>query len=448
MKDRVAALYESCNEEKRAKIASSPYAFFRGTAELFYERLFHSAAGKADLERPHVLSNGDVHPQNFGVVPSSDGPRGDHVHVALNDFDESCHAPFSVDLERCATGLALLAHQRHLKPRQVDETIAAFVEAYLEENKKLDEDRKRVDKLYDRDHATGEAKKMLDDAHRDGRKKFFDHYVDGDRLRAHHGGHDAHAIHDVHDVHDVHDDHAHGAHGGHGGGAAHSAHDAHGARVDLDHGGSGAPKGVVVDGAHAHALLPAPEMIAAMRDSLGALNEGLVVRDVARRIGSGTASAGLARYYVLCAVDDHDVILEVKLGAESTLRAFIGTPPLARLPGEAAARAQRQIASAWARSLTFDGHSWLVRERCPQKATIAEDVDADGLVDWASTCGLLLARGHARSTEGAASAVRETVVKLKEQRGKGAFLEDIATFARDAAEQTVRDHAIVERLAR
>ncbi|HEY4223893.1 MAG TPA: DUF2252 family protein, partial [Myxococcota bacterium] len=342
MRAKIDAHFDSFTDEKRQKIARSSYAFFRGTAVIFYERLFTSTE---DLARPAVLSNGDVHPFNFGIVPLSDVPVSGRVHLALNDFDEACHAPFSVDVKRGATGFELFARQLGLGKHERADVVSSFVRGYLEEIKKLEVDPVRAHKNLTRDHAEGEAKRLLDEAHKIERAHFLAHYVDGDRFKKRDN------------------------------------------------------------------VIPAPEMVASLAPVIHALGDKLTVVDVAHRLGSGTASAGLERYYVLVRASEGDSILEVKLAVPSTLRPFVRTAPLAHTAGESAAKAQREIASSWARSIQLDGVSYSVRERCPQKATLPEvGVTAAQLADWAATCGLLLARAHGRSRAHASKEVRAALV--------------------------------------
>lgn len=85
---------------KWAKIRESPFAFFRGTAPLFYEawaRLKPPAA-------PLVWICGDAHLENVGSYKG-----GNRVpYFDLNDFDEACLAPAHGDIGRALTGLYLL----------------------------------------------------------------------------------------------------------------------------------------------------------------------------------------------------------------------------------------------------------------------------------------------------------------------------------------------------
>lgn len=61
---RIAGLNEDA-EQKFDKLAASLFSFFRGTALVFYREM----AGE-DSSMPTVLTLGDVHPENFGVMPT------------------------------------------------------------------------------------------------------------------------------------------------------------------------------------------------------------------------------------------------------------------------------------------------------------------------------------------------------------------------------------------
>lgn len=81
---------------KFEKLDGSVYSFFRGSALLFYRDM-----PGTDARMPTVLLLGDVHPENFGVMPNRD-----NVPIfSVNDFDdEVSYGPFTWDLKRGATG--------------------------------------------------------------------------------------------------------------------------------------------------------------------------------------------------------------------------------------------------------------------------------------------------------------------------------------------------------
>ena len=70
-------------QAKFDKLAKSAFKFFRGTALLYYR----DYAG-TDGHLPTVLTIGDVHPENFGVMPNADGAP----FFGVNDFDEAYFA--------------------------------------------------------------------------------------------------------------------------------------------------------------------------------------------------------------------------------------------------------------------------------------------------------------------------------------------------------------------
>lgn len=95
-------LVPSAVSDKLRALAQDPFTFFRGTALLYYRDI----AG-TDAHLPFAPTVGDVHPENFGILPGGDGqPLFD-----LNDMDEAWAAPFTWDLQRGAVGFALAAGQ-------------------------------------------------------------------------------------------------------------------------------------------------------------------------------------------------------------------------------------------------------------------------------------------------------------------------------------------------
>jgi len=103
------------------KMKVSPFVYFRGTAMRFDHRL-----RKQDRDRPHVLSNGDVHPLNFGVMRI-----GAKLRWAANDQDEAHRAPYTWDLKRGAVGFELMAKEHGLSGSKRQKVVRAFVDAYL-----------------------------------------------------------------------------------------------------------------------------------------------------------------------------------------------------------------------------------------------------------------------------------------------------------------------------
>ena len=83
---------------KYRAIRATPLAFLRGTCHLFYDRLPNSTIFKS---APVAWSCGDLHLENFGSY------KGDNrvVYFDINDFDESCLLPASIDVLRLMTSI-------------------------------------------------------------------------------------------------------------------------------------------------------------------------------------------------------------------------------------------------------------------------------------------------------------------------------------------------------
>ena len=108
---------------KLAAIRANPFAFFRGTAPLFYRTL---VLDRALLSSPMVLACGDLHLENFGSY------KGDNrlVYFDVNDFDESCVAPVVFDLVRFLTSILVAAKPLKISGTTASKMVASFIATY------------------------------------------------------------------------------------------------------------------------------------------------------------------------------------------------------------------------------------------------------------------------------------------------------------------------------
>nr|WP_296065854.1 DUF2252 domain-containing protein [uncultured Actinoplanes sp.] len=125
------ALDPAAFRRKFRKMAASPFAFYRGSASLFYADL---AAGYADdsfLDEltSRVWIHGDLHAENFGTYMNSSGV----LVFNVNDFDEAYVGPFSWDLKRFSASLALIGYQKALSDQNITELVTTFARSYLTE---------------------------------------------------------------------------------------------------------------------------------------------------------------------------------------------------------------------------------------------------------------------------------------------------------------------------
>ncbi|MEU6733073.1 DUF2252 domain-containing protein [Streptomyces physcomitrii] len=115
---------------KFRKMASSAFAFYRGTACLFYQDLEAERRGGPYLDdrTARVWIHGDLHAENFGTYMDSQG----RLIFNVNDFDEAYVGPFTWDLKRFAASIALIGYAKALSDEQITELVRIYATAYRE----------------------------------------------------------------------------------------------------------------------------------------------------------------------------------------------------------------------------------------------------------------------------------------------------------------------------
>ncbi|EPH43262.1 DUF2252 domain-containing protein [Streptomyces aurantiacus] len=115
---------------KFRKMAASAFAFYRGTAGLFYHDLARERHDSAyvDDRTGRVWIHGDLHAENFGTYMDSQG----RLIFNVNDFDEAYVGPFTWDLKRLAASLALIGYTKALSDEQITHLVRTYATAYRE----------------------------------------------------------------------------------------------------------------------------------------------------------------------------------------------------------------------------------------------------------------------------------------------------------------------------
>ncbi|GAA1176816.1 uncharacterized protein (DUF2252 family) [Kitasatospora gansuensis] len=116
---------------KFRKMAASAFAFYRGTAGLYYADLttppFEAfGAPYLDERTSRVWIHGDLHAENFGTYLNAEG----RLVFNVNDFDEAYVGAFTWDVQRLAASLALLGYAKALSDGTIAELVRAFATAY------------------------------------------------------------------------------------------------------------------------------------------------------------------------------------------------------------------------------------------------------------------------------------------------------------------------------
>src|SRR4051812_13507710 len=81
---------------KFRKMAADPFAFYRGSACIFYADVAAGEDRKADEHTSRVWIQGDLHAENFGTYTDGAGV----LIFDVNDFDEAYVGHFTWDLKQ------------------------------------------------------------------------------------------------------------------------------------------------------------------------------------------------------------------------------------------------------------------------------------------------------------------------------------------------------------
>ncbi len=375
-------------KQKFEKLAGSRFAFFRGTQLLFYRDMVGT-----DGHMPTVLALGDVHPENFGVMPNKDG-----VPIfSVNDFDEAIYAPFTWDMKRAAVGFWVAAKEEgDLGRGQRAKVVRAFVNGYLDAIEGYASHETEKSDAFRMDNSPKVIRRLFEEAWEEREDWLWDDYLkpSGKGFRA--------------------DDELQ---------PISSEIETFQKAID--------------DLAKANNL-DVPDRSPELR-----------VKDVCVRHGQGTSSLGLPRYYVLLegpsknATDD--VIVEFKKARRSALDGL--TPPSdfdAGEKGERIAHGQQvQLAhgDVFFGAVEINGESYMSRERAPFR----DDIDLDELSKktwrkYAHVCGQALAQAHALSDDlGQVDYdVEPSIIAACQPRKL--FVEDLLRFTVETADRLKHDH--------
>lgn len=372
-------------QAKFDKLADSVFSFFRGTALIFYR----DYAGM-DAHLPQVFTIGDVHPENFGVMPNEDGAP----FFGVNDFDEAHVAPFSYDIKRGGVGFYLVARENGLSKKKARKVVRLFCEGYLKALKAYAHDDREKWHEYRVDNSPKMIRKLLVSA-RTRREKFLDELVDFETERF------------------VSSDEI----------VPHSKH---------------IPKfqDIIDDYREINDI-----------DSEMKGDDFFKVVDVAIKKDSGTASLGLDRYFVMIKGRSSDpkdnIILEMKQARRSVLAGLVPDDNNEENEAEDIVTAHNIHlvgGDPYYGRVSIDDKPFLVRERSPYKDDIdVDDLSKKKLKKYAHICGRVLAQTHARSDEDTGIMEGDAEKRILSSIIPEVFIDDVVRFSEMAAKQIYKD---------
>jgi uncharacterized protein (DUF2252 family) len=361
-------------------MAASPFGFYRGAVPVM-------AADLSMLSSTGIYAQlcGDAHVHNLGAFEGQDG----RLIFDINDFDETIRGPWEWDVKRMAASLVLAGRESNNSEKACKIAALAFVESYREAMQQF------------------AAMPMVDLA----RHQVFRHLHVSPVLSVLRKAERATPLHNLEQL----------------------AEERKGKWRFRDN----KPLRFHVP------TTTSKQVIAGLRNYVDSLLperrhwfSHYRVEDVAFRV-VGTGSVGTRDYIVLMfgPVQDDPLFVQIKEEGPSAYKQYLPKPAAFQNQGQRVAQGQRamQVQSdiflGWT---SIAGRDYLVRQLRDHKAGIDdEDLQGDGLLQFAQVCGELLAKGHART--GDPYAISGYLGNSNK------FDRAIASFGAAYAEQTTKD---------
>ncbi|MEH2395994.1 MAG: DUF2252 family protein [Nostoc sp.] len=110
------------------KMTASPFAFYRGTAHIFYRDMQTlPSSGFVNSSTSATWLEGDMHMQNLGGMRDSN----DNNVFDTTDFDQGYLGPDVWDLRRMAVSILLAAKENSPSSSDAQDIVRNFLDAYL-----------------------------------------------------------------------------------------------------------------------------------------------------------------------------------------------------------------------------------------------------------------------------------------------------------------------------
>ncbi|MGO4545297.1 DUF2252 domain-containing protein [Paenibacillus sp. 2TAB23] len=394
-------------EEKYAKMSETAFSFFRGSAYLFYFDVsrewfpYHTP-----VSRPTWIQ-GDLHFENFGAFRNE---RGALVYD-VNDFDEGYLGSYLYDLMRMSVSIALVGRLKGQTYSNQISGIEAYLQAYSKQMRRFTKGKDDPGIFaVDLERAEGPVKKLLKKL----QKRKDQHFLE--KVTALVQEHRQFAVTDE-IVSPTEEERA--------------------------------------------ALLEAwPDYLATVAADDAEELRHFKVKDIAVKHGSGTASIGLDRYYVLIEAGEgsdgeDDIVLEVKEVRVPVPAYFMPYSEsfwsMFEHQGKRVTMTQKAMhheADPYLGWLSIGERHFYVRERSPYKKRLKlESLETAGdMLSVTDTMGKLTAKMHARADTDVAQGILayHSEVEIVKAMGndEDAFCTSIANWAVSYADQVEQDYAL------
>lgn len=407
-----APLAAATRQAKYAKMAASPYRFFRGTNHLYWQDVWHDWRFALFGGWPNTQTwlQGDAHVYNFGAY----GHHDDQVRYGMDDFDDALIGDYQYDLWRLAISVVLDGRENvELSPKAIDKALNKLLESYYHTLADHTDD-VRIEAVT-LDSAKGQLKPFMSKvADKQSRARMLEKWTTLD--------------------------------------------DQHGRRFAER---PGKLANLPADLASQLRRLIEQEYQQTLQDPIKESDpRHFRVKDTARRLDAGTGSLGVERYYVLIeggADHEHDdIILDVKEQVTPEAYRFMDKPqkqvwrrlfPNEGIRHAAAFHAIAEHPDAYLGWLTMNEKVFSVRERSPFKKDFPTHKLSGGKPyrKLAQQWGQILAREHLRGAQALNNGDHRPFAMAVCQRLKGReeqFVDVVSTLAMAYADCVEQDYSV------
>jgi uncharacterized protein (DUF2252 family) len=159
---------------KMQKMSVSAFAFYRGTAHIFYKDL-NSLPSSSFTNTPTASTwlSGDMHLMNMGVIRDSNGKNV----FDTTDFDEGYLGSYIWDVRRMAVSILLAAQENGLSSSDRQDIVKAFLDAYLDKLKEFKGTDKELSYSVDNSNTNGVVNDLIQKSVGQSRSSFLSKYT-------------------------------------------------------------------------------------------------------------------------------------------------------------------------------------------------------------------------------------------------------------------------------
>ncbi|WP_445632716.1 DUF2252 domain-containing protein [Nostoc sp. DSM 114161] len=391
---------------KMQKMTASPFAFYRGTAHIFY-RDMQTLPGSGFVNSPTsaIWLEGDMHMQNLGGMRDSN----DNNVFDTTDFDEGYLGPYVWDLRRMAVSILLAAKENGFSSGDAQDIVRNFLDAYLNKMSDFKGTNDELSYRLEESNTNGVVKDLIQKAAGKNRSSLLNKYTllnsTSDRIFQ--------------------------------------------TTSELQ---------PVSSSTYSNIATAISSYIASIPSSKRYSNSYYTLKDIRLKLGSGTGSLGKYRYYLLIegpsSATDDDRILEMK--QQSTSAVAIASPGL--LPSSVynnhegtrvtiATKAMLANTDPLVGYTTVSSIPFMVHEKSPYEVDFDYTLltTKSKFMDAMAYVGKAVAKNHAISDKDydaaiVAASVDKEVTDITSGY-KGVFKDEIVNFALDYANQVEYDYA-------